>query len=97
MSKPEHLLMSSYVHYVDVLTSKIPWCNQVLTRYLTDAMKESRVLEFLHAVRIHHDDRKQRIIVILMSDRRISLENFHMIIFNYNVETMPYANFELLS
>ena len=62
MSKAEHLLMSSYAHYVHVLTSELPWCNQALTRYLTDAMRESRVLEFLHAVRIHHYDPNQRII-----------------------------------
>lgn len=62
MSKAEHLLVSSYAHYVHVLTSKLPWCNQALTRYLTDAMRESRVLEFLHAVRICHYDPKQRII-----------------------------------
>jgi hypothetical protein len=61
MSKAEHLLMSFYAHYVDFLISKIPWCNQALTRYSTDAMRESRVLEFQHAVRIHHYDQKQRI------------------------------------
>jgi len=95
MSKAEHLLFSSYAHYVDVLTSKLAWCNQALTRYLTDAMRESRVLEFLHAVRIHHYDPNQRIIQwwCLSYVSMISMGNFHMIIFSCNVETMPYAQF----
>lgn len=95
MSKAEHLLMSSYVHYVHVLTSELLWCNQALTRYLTDAMRESRVLEFLHAVRIHHYAPKQRIILWCSSypSVGISIGNFHMIIFNCNIETMPYAQF----
>ena len=51
ISKAEHLFMSSCRLHV---LSNPPWCTQALTRYLTDAMRESRVLEFLHAVRIHY-------------------------------------------
>jgi len=51
ISKAEHLFMSSCRLHV---LSNPPWCTQALTRYVTDAMRESRVLEFLHAVRIHH-------------------------------------------
>jgi hypothetical protein len=48
-----------------VLTSKLPWYTQALTRYLTDAMRESRVLEFLHAVRVRHYAKDYTVMLII--------------------------------
>jgi hypothetical protein len=41
-------------------------CDQALTRYVTDAMRESRVLEFLHAVRVRRCDPKQKDYTVML-------------------------------
>lgn len=78
----EALLMSSCL--LHVLTSKLPWRTQALTRYLTDAMRESRVLEFLHAVRIHHYAKDYTVML------SVPICSLHLIIVNCNVEMSPH-------